>query len=285
MSTNAALPKKLTGTFITPPASLSHYTTLRGMMGIINTATIWASNVSFLNDSRELSYGLEATERAIKRFTSKGTYRNWSRILQAVMEKLRAGEIPNTYAACFCQSSDLLSQWRGYGGVEQGIAVVFDRRELVSNLKTSKASLFPIVYGKLKAAGQITRELSEQLDDLDQDMEFESFTETERESKARSIICRLLPQFKHLGFSDEREWRFVVQQEKIRSTVNFRANANVMIPYLKLSLGPKKQLPIKYIRIGPGRDQELTKKSLQLYLSKVSTREIEVHLSKVPYRM
>jgi hypothetical protein len=56
MSVNA-----LQGKFLSHPDSLTHYTDLRGMMGIIESKQIWASNVSFLNDRRELLHGLPMT--------------------------------------------------------------------------------------------------------------------------------------------------------------------------------------------------------------------------------
>ena len=58
-----------------------------------------------------------------------------------------------------------------------------------------------------------------------------------------------------------------------------------MIPYLKLKLGDNDKLPIKYIRIGPGREQELTKRSVELYLQNKQYEHVEVRLSNVPYRL
>jgi len=34
------------------PSTLSHYTNLVGLVGIVDNGEIWASNVSFLNDRR-----------------------------------------------------------------------------------------------------------------------------------------------------------------------------------------------------------------------------------------
>jgi DUF2971 family protein len=257
------------------------------MMAIVDSAEMWASNVSFLNDRKELLYGLEAAVVVVKEFSSQQTRMEWNRTLQKAVLQLQKGEMPNTYAACFCERSDTLSQWRGYGGIEQGIAITFDRIQLTKTLKESKATLLPVVYGNLKAKDQLTSELSSKLDDLDQEAALGGgYSEEVKIEKARSILSRLIPQFKHLGFSDEREWRFVVQQDSLRASVDFRANSNVLIPYVKLPIGPKGKLPIRSILIGPGRDQILTKRSVELFLeSRGYAGNIEVKISGVPYRV
>jgi hypothetical protein len=73
-------------------------------VGIVDNGEIWASNVSFLNDRRELQYGLDAAAKVVKRFASKETYAEWHKPLSAALSRLRAGRIPNTYAACFVKS-------------------------------------------------------------------------------------------------------------------------------------------------------------------------------------
>jgi hypothetical protein len=256
------------GTSRPPPSSLSHYTNLSGLMGIIDNGEIWASNVSFLNDRRELLYGLDVAAKVVKRFSSKETYADWHKPLVSATHRLKAGQIPDTYAACFCEKSDLLSQWRGYGGSEQAIAITFDTVKLAATLKGPLAILLPVVYGQIRTASEITQALSEKLRDLGKAASVNGRSRDDKQKKANSLISGLLPQFKHSGFKDEKEWRIVIQHSRVGPFVSFRAKGNVMVPYLKLKLRDNHgKLPIKYIRIGPGRDEELTKRSMELYLA------------------
>ena len=39
-----------------PPEILYHYTTAKGLLGIFNTKSIWATHVSYLNDEQEFVY-------------------------------------------------------------------------------------------------------------------------------------------------------------------------------------------------------------------------------------
>src|SRR6476659_3362306 len=88
------------GRFLDKPSRISHYTSIGGLMGIIEEGCVWASNVSYLNDREELIHGLSGATKAVKRVTKDETYAKWVRSLRAVMKEIKAGKIPNTYAAC-----------------------------------------------------------------------------------------------------------------------------------------------------------------------------------------
>jgi len=274
------------GEFIKLPLYICHYTNINGMMGIIENGCIWASNVSYLNDREELIHGLRGAAGAIGRVVNDQTYANWASSLKAVMKEIEDGRVPNTYAACFCQSSDILSQWRGYGGSDQAVAITFKTKELETLFDSHKAKLYPIVYGALNAYVQISNHLLENLQELDiYEYGVGDLSKSAKRDRGYQILSRLLPQFKNIGFKDEREWRFVVQHETVRDQVCFRPFGNVIVPYIKLGPGKGSTLPIKSIRIGPGRDMELTKRSVELYLMARGYSETKVRVSRVPFRV
>lgn len=264
------------------PRRLSHYTTLAGLMGIIESGQIWASNVKFLNDSRELDHGLEASREAIDIILKKRrSLKVWHEALKHASGELEQGKIPNTYAACFCARADILSQWRGYGGMEQGVSITFTASDLERRMRQSKAEYCRVIYGNVTAANKMLASLSSELDIFEDVVGIRS--EEHRKEAAYTAVCRLIPRFKHLGFGDEREWRFVVQHANIREDVCFRSNRNLIVPYVKL-LGGGDKLPIEYITIGPGRDPDLTARSVRVFLAKHGYDLAKVKISKVPYR-
>lgn len=266
------------------PDRLAHYTTLAGLQGILDHGQFWASNVSFLNDSRELLHGLEASVQAVKALSSTARTGPWLKSLRRASKRLSEGELPNTYAVCFCGSSDVLSQWRGYGGSEQGVAMVFDRQALAARMAAKKAALYPVVYGKVKIESTISRALEEELAHLSRSAEALTWSEEARDAEAYRAMCRLLPQFKHAGFRDERELRFVVQQEQVRTNVCFRPARNVLVPYLKLLDPDGAPLPLTSVIVGPGRDQDLTVHSLEIFLKHEGYASTKVRKSNVPFR-
>lgn len=266
------------------PTRISHYTNLSGLMGMVESGQMWASNVSFLNDRRELQHGLEASLNAIRSFTKTPNHKDWHAALKHAARSLREGLVPNTYAACFCSSADVLSQWRGYGGREQGVSLTFDRKLLSALMTKSKAPLYPVIYGNISTATKMSEALKAELEDLAAFEGVIGLSQAEKDAAAYKAICRLLPQFKHYGFHDERELRYVLQHETVRDDVCFRAAGNVFVPYLKLLPGGRTKLPLLSITVGPGRDQELTQRSLRMYLDKKGYAECDVKLSDVPFR-
>lgn len=268
-----------------PPTRLTHYTTLASLQGIIDSGYLQASNVSFLNDRRELTHGLDASIEAIKRLSKDVEYTKWKEVLDKAVAELESGKIPNTYAICFCASRDKLSQWRGYGAGEQAVAIIFDRKRLEKQLAAQDAVLASVIYGRFSTVSKMREELRKEIDSITSlDRTFGSLGSRARAREARSIVSKLLPRFKHIGFVEENEWRFIVQQDELDKLLCFRARGNVLVPYINLGSGSPLKLPIETVVVGPGGDQELTRKSIELFLAHREYDGVDVDLSNVPFR-
>jgi hypothetical protein len=97
-------------------------------------------------------------------------------------------------------------------------------------------------------------------------------------------VCRLLPKFKHFGFRDEREWRYVFQSQISPSELCFRSRAEKVVPYIKVGRSAER-LPIASIRVGPGADQKLTVQSLASFLEARGYAKVPVETSVIPFRL
>src|SRR5580704_14459526 len=105
------------------PQRLFHYTSQAGLLGIVSSNVLWATNALYLNDSSELDYGLTAAREKLRAVLNRSS---------AVSELLRRTDrllklpilLPdrNFYACCFCEESNLLSQWRAYADRGGGYA-------------------------------------------------------------------------------------------------------------------------------------------------------------------
>lgn len=122
------------------------------------------------------------------------------------------------------------------------------------------------------------------LNEFDEIADLLGNTESERNAEALRAICRLLPQFKHFGFREEREWRFVVQMEAAPDSLQFRVRGSVLVPYLKIGPGGPGILPITRLIVGPGKNQEVTERSLRLLLAQHGYGAVKVESSRVPFR-
>jgi hypothetical protein len=266
------------------PRKLSHYTNVAGLTGIIDSGCLWASNVSFLNDRSELVHALGAARAAILKISSDAAVSKWSETLNHVVDHLESGELPDTYAVCFCQDDDNLSQWRGYTGGEQGVAMTFDYQLLSRTFRKQKARLHRVTYAKVSTPSRLRDALKGELADMAEIDELlgESSAEQQYDDIFRRV-SGLLPKFKHLGFRDEREWRLVVQRAVPEDELCFRTRGDKVVPYIKLS-PPTGKLPLVSIRVGPGHDQELTARSLSRFLSAKGYGSVNMRRSDIPFR-
>jgi hypothetical protein len=101
------------------PGMLWHYTIEKGLKGILESGTLWASAAPTLNDYQEMQRGTEFVSARMETTRHKAFANDWR---QAVSD----GFIANSYIASLSAAYDDLSQWRGYAKESQGFAVGFD---------------------------------------------------------------------------------------------------------------------------------------------------------------
>src|SRR5580698_8671217 len=97
----------------TPPSILYHYTTTEGLLGIIESKELWATNILFLNDTSELvdAFKLFASELEANPI-KLGERKGWLQTM--ILPSLETAEVDH-FVVSFCENGDLLSQWRAYG--------------------------------------------------------------------------------------------------------------------------------------------------------------------------
>jgi hypothetical protein len=98
------------------PDVLYLYTTQNGFLGIIQSRTIWATDMRYLNDKREYLVALELLmDRVSKLEESSQAESPPSNFLAKVHQRLANIWGWPFFVASFSEDGDLLSQWRGYG--------------------------------------------------------------------------------------------------------------------------------------------------------------------------
>jgi DUF2971 family protein len=128
------------------PDVLYHYTSQAGLLGIVASDSIWATDIYALNDWTEFQHvfktasvqvlvhafksGLpddidaNAKQMVIERVLAE---RNFPVLLDIIKaERPPYGERKGVFVCSFTASGDLLSQWRGYSYSSQGFSLGFD---------------------------------------------------------------------------------------------------------------------------------------------------------------
>jgi len=285
---------------------LYHYTSLNGFLSIIETQSLFFSNVNFLNDSKEIKHGVDIVLKAIKE-TEKDENLG---ILLKMKENIDLLYKSEKYVTCFSKDGDLLSQWRAYGNNGKGISIGFEFSDLTDSFDKYLTGTH-IEYDE-KTQIESTKEYINLIIDFynkiqdNYDWNGQDFNNL----VAKQIITFLnnvIYSFKHPSFIDEREYRLQLEVDnktynKNDIDIKFRATESLIIPYTVIKnsyasyletnesneiepIFPSKKLPISKIIIGPSLDYETVKIGIKQFLFENGYQEIDIEKSNVPYRL
>jgi len=266
-----------------------HYTDASGLLGIIQSSRLWASDIRFLNDPSE---GTFFPERLLAIMDSQSSGRRGAG--QKVIEGLKASlQNPRSDYSAFCVSlsanGDLLSQWRAYGSFGKGYAVGLDFGLKSILPHPQLAGYYDVVYGD-KGLVDIAIDLLDlfiSATDKWKDMMYDEWSSTLR---------AIAKSFKDASYSEEQESRLVCHYSgedndlfKNELPLKFRAKGSDLIPYIPLSLDlleaeNKPRLPMKRIVVGPGVDFKRNYASINSLLKVNSYADVEVVPSTIPFR-
>jgi hypothetical protein len=276
-----------------------HYTNQPGLRGIIETKSLWFTDIFCLNDSTELNYALNLIQEELdKRMGEADKDSAGHETLQFLKTNCDYQEILRTsqnevslYVFSMTTESDDLSQWRAYGDNGVGYCIEFDLPKLLDNV------------GKRGGRNIITAELA--YNDAEQRLRIGKIIDDEYR---RSLATFFMPnrkdgldgvidyfrkklflaaiRIKHPKFEAENEVRLVILEDKKEKKLplKFRLGTTMMIPYLDVGIADENdKMPINCIIIGPTSRQTLSEMVVRDLL-RANSIECDVVPSKIPYR-
>lgn len=303
-----------------PEGLLYHYTDQKGLLGILDSKSIWATHVRYLNDSSEFTLGWDKSWETLIRLVDQSDY-EYKDQLRRIYGRFRR-VISNSpghskyYVWCMTDDKaadaehrgfegDRLSQWRGYSGGGHGFSLGFDASALQTCFTTATKVVFSLgrrVYDEGKqdahieglAAGHLKEFLGKwsiyfherrdpslsPLDNFKNNLDY--------------TIAPILDMYtdfiefgafmKHPGFLEENEWRFAFISEN-DGDCSFRESRFGLTPYLPIGLDLcKSPPPLKRIVVGPGLHRVEWVETVKLLLAKSAISGVEVVPSEIPYR-
>ncbi|MDD3039488.1 DUF2971 domain-containing protein [Bacteroides sp.] len=276
------------------PSKLYHYTTLDGLLGIIQTKTLYASDAMFLNDSSELQYGKELIIESINHLISEKDFQTTYyfdfgdkeiELLNSVRNQLSKTTFKATYIVCFTTESDILSQWRGYAN-NSGVRIGFNRDSLYEAFYNP---YMPVNYNRRSQLKLIEETLGILLTYIVH-KDRQNLPKSDVELLPEAIASILLPYvsfFKDNVFKEEREHRLIYNpsRESVKDSVLpifYRNNGKFIVPYVKLEC-KSELLPITDIMVGQSPYSQKIKHGIELLLKSNGYDKIKVNLSKIPY--
>ena len=277
-----------------------HYTDPKGLIGILSDSRLWATDVSFLNDSSELRYAAELQQEILEEIVNESPDGSLQRNLAVKALEDRSFLGGKTYVVCFCAKDDLLTQWKAYGSSGSGFSIGFDRGKLQSML----AELAPTDHSDALWMGMIEVALAQvRYSRGDQERAlrraFDRYVallsvgspEFEIKKCADAIANNAsasASRFKHPAFASEKEWRIVISTSAFSNPeLFFRSSSRTVIQYTKTGIKEVSKLPVVSITIGPTLEQELSKRSVLDLLAAtdyldIGEKAVDIRASKIP---
>jgi hypothetical protein len=286
------------------PNYFYHYTSLDGALGILSSKSLWLSNARFLNDTTEISGGLNILWHALSDIPEisdidlvkviQNNFFKWSSQIQA-------------YVASFSEFKDNLQLWKFYGDDGKGLCLAYETKEIAAFLNyrlpssTYRASqeldAIPSSYAKILYGYDNKVEMMKSLvKGIIKEIVSSNVRITEVLAKGVfTEFLRYIAALKDKSFEHEMEWRifeFRDHSDFSWQHVNFRNKGGWIQPYLKSLSGSfsyQVNDKIKYITpceviIGPNCILDKDAFALDMLLASAGAEKYSISKSEINYR-
>lgn len=234
---------------------LYHYCSVETFFSIIANSSIWFSDVEKSNDYQECILCREYVNESIEKYLQEDAQavKAWEHWYNAGAETRYS---MRTFAICFSESCDQLSQWRGYAQDGKGIAIGFNKEilEKLNQINEYHIAFKKVLYDNIQEYAQ------EIIDDNIEKLAYKGVGHVALEFNQNYRMK--FPFVKNLCFQEEKEWRAVIcsqignynipgSDEISFSKIKYRATDGKLIPYIEMNFENVKKNLIKEIWIGP----------------------------------
>lgn len=262
------------------------------MSKILQNGNIWATNLEYMNDSREYLNGIQEIRKLVtspsitaKWFESKQKKKEYEEYpLKDIFSERNGKEkqdMSSRYTISFCRKKDLLSQWTTYAK-ESGVCLEMafdldkDGEYLLHNKgQKDQESRDISVTKELKEIYYFTRERNEKekYQETAEKILMELFGENAENLDKDSLLERwaqISIYVKQYDFYQEEEVRLAFDTMEVNSEtgkqprIGYRMDKHVLKPYLDVQC--KDGWPVISVMVGPGSNQDVVYKSIKFFL-------------------
>jgi hypothetical protein len=293
-----SLAKELGAMQYAPDTMLWHYTNGSALIKILDSMTIYSTQISCLNDATELKYGSRLFHGALKELRAATSD-------DSLAEKLLDGAILHFtedpsfsaasfhFVACFSEEKDDLSQWRAYGGGENGYAIGFRAADLsgIPNGLLVRVKYDTDLHRALakKAAIEMVRFCKESVQKFEPPDLVQFGVEFLQAWEQQMVM--LAPLVKDPGFFKEKEFRITkgCTASDIEDLRFIQKNTMISrhLPLRPPGRSPTEpyRLPIAEVMLGPSRHQQISRISVDTLLQQKGYSPGIVSVSKIPFQI
>lgn len=271
-----------------PRETLYHYTTFKGLLGIVQSRSLWASDVRYMNDSAELKHTADLIGREVGQRIAAGHARPLllNRFLDWVKHRITNGHM--LFGASFRANGNLLSQWRGYAGAGKGVSLGFDPDYVLRCAGQRGFRIGRCIYDP-QDQRRLIAQVVDTVEQLAGDDEPDEGGSRQAFQRIESDLLRIAAVLKHPSFQEEEEWRLVspVITDYLEAAVLFREGTSMLVPYVAFQFLPDGERPLvlDHVYLGPTAHDNIAMNSLKLFLDKQGASPTRgISYCQIPYR-
>jgi len=284
-----------------PPPQVFHYTSPNGLIGILRSKKIWATNIRYLNDFNELVEASDAAENILKEMINDEKGDEKKKLLYNMYEKVGTAASRH-YVCSFSEDEDSLSQWRAYCPPTGGYALGVPSGHL-NALANEYGWLFvKCVYDEDEKYDIVKEIINSFLNDFQRGIEKNKSKKntddlnnflTEIALNFQTHIAKIGGAIKNKAFKEEKEWRLISPSViETNKNIEFREGPSGAIPYYIFDLQSEKNPNLTnfnnnkiQLKVGPTPQMNIEARQAAQYIMNrylgVSTGH---SLSSIPYK-
>jgi hypothetical protein len=290
---------------------LYHYTSADALLGILQSGSLWASDIRFLNDSTEFTFARDLLVKALQDKASRLRNKDVRKIVFEQFENIRTAGTVHAYVISLSEQGNMLSQWRAYAP-RDGVCIGFLKGAL-NNIKDF--ALHRCVYigessflnHRERRYEAIVNELVTTVSWVSRLIQQEARTKqrpqsrrTSQEGHALTIhtaVVNAALRIKHRGFKEEAEWRLIDNTDSLNfihaleddpgDQLKFRKGAFGVTPYIVARLPDVYDgLPfgISNVMVGPSANSDSIVASIRELLRIKYNSKAQVEATNIPFR-
>jgi Protein of unknown function (DUF2971) len=277
-----------------PDQTLYHYTSIRGLIGIVSTGVLHATDVHYLSDAAELKRTANLLRFAITQAPAVDEFATRLRGQFVHWLDHRLNELGDAlFVGCFTASGNLLSQWRGYCDPGKGVSLGFAPNSLFEQATAQSWHTGRCIYDNVQqnelAAAMLSAVESQAREEMPSPQHL-TYNVTEKFfASIEDYLLRIAVLLKHPAFGEEREWRVVspVTSNYMIAPIEYREGRSMLTPYMnfRLPFTAEKKLDLEHVWLGPTPHPTSSMLSVGNYLSKNhAAPRFGVGYCDLPYR-
>jgi len=270
------------------PNLLHHYTTQAGLLGILKARRVWATSISFLNDSQEFLCGFELLKDLIRDESPKSSPAGQKFLASAIPNPYFPKVPPHVFVFSMSAQADELSLWRAYAPQGAGYQITFNVHELQQLDGRRGSRLVHCLYEVPDQRALLLEVVQKWLQQVDNYAGVGWFAQGGEDTFRLQFwldVLRACARIKNRSFQHEHEWRLVLDHLQQPDNLQFRQGQSAIVPYLDFDLTDQaERLPITSITVGPCADTARAAEGVRTLLASFGLGLVPVEVTNSPFQ-